>query len=116
MNLSTEIAGNITIVSIEGDIDASNSNELTDYLLATHDDGWKTLIINFEAVPFMSSVGLRVLLDVYKKGETSGSTVSVATPGRGVMRVLNTSGFSTFLPCFATVDEAKAAAVARRPQ
>ena len=105
MKLSNEIIGTTTIVSIEGDIDASTYYQVSSYVLTDIDDSWKTLIIDFEGVPFMSSVGLHVLVDIFKKAKRRGSEVVIAAPGRGVMRVLDTSGFSTFLTCYGSVDD-----------
>ncbi len=109
MKLSSKIVGTMTIVSIDGDIDASTYSQVSSYMFTEVDDGWKTLIIDFEGVPFMSSVGLHVLVDIYKKAKRRGSDVVIAAPGRGVMRVLDTSGFSTFLTCYGSVDDAIAA-------
>jgi anti-sigma B factor antagonist len=111
MKLSNEIIGTTTIVSIDGDIDASTYNQVSSYLLTEVSDGWKTLIIDFEGVPFMSSVGLHILVDIYKKAKRRGSDVVIAAPGRGVMRVLDTSGFSTFLTCYGSADDAKTASL-----
>jgi anti-anti-sigma factor len=106
MKLSAEAVGKTTIVSIMGDIDAFTSAEVKEYLLTTLEAGCDTLVIDFEQVPFMSSVGLRVLLSVYQMAEQTHTSVVLAAPRSGIEKVLETSGFSSFLTYYPSVDDA----------
>ncbi len=107
MKILTEIIGKSAIVSISGDIDASNSDEVKEYLLTTLEVGWDTLVIDLKNVPFISSIGLQALLSAYQAGDRADTSVVIAAPRAGIEKVINTSGFSSFLTRYTTVDDAK---------
>jgi anti-sigma B factor antagonist len=106
MKLTTEVVGKITIISIMGDIDSLTSEEVGEILLRLLEAGCDTLVIDFEHMPFMSSIGLRVLLSVYQAAELTQTPVVLAAPQSGVEQVLDTTGFSSFLTCYDSVDDA----------
>lgn len=109
MNLSTEGMGTVAVVSVIGDIDASTAREAADYLKQTLEGGWSTVIIDLSQVPFMSSAGLRFLLDTHQQSQSVGCQIVLAAPQVGVDRVLTTSGFTRILTSYATVEEALSA-------
>ena len=106
MKLTTRVTENIAIVSIEGDFDASTSAEVNECLMSTLEQGNAGLIIDLEGVPFMSSRGLRVLLEAYRAGKLSDTSVVIAAPSKGVKKVLDISGFSSFLTCYPDIEKA----------
>lgn len=106
MKLTSIVRDNIAIVSIEGDFDASTAVEVNESLMSALEQGNAGLIIDLEGVPFMSSRGLRVLLEAYRAGRLSDTSVVIAAPSKGVKKVLDISGFSSFLTCYPDIDEA----------
>ena len=112
MKLSTETQGQTVVISIEGDIDAATAPTVTDYMRETLKDGWVVAIFDLSGVEFMSSAGLRVILDAHQKGRATGSQIVLAAPRAGVYKVLKTAGFTVILACYPTVDEAKVASSA----
>lgn len=108
MKLTTEVVGNISIVSITSDIDAFTSAEAREYLLKTLEAGCDTLVIDCENMRFISSIGLRALLSVYQVAELSDTSVVLAAPQSAIEKILDTTGFSSFLTCYVSVDDALA--------
>ena len=106
MNLTTELKGKTAVVSIIGDLDASTASEAADYLRLTLEEGYPVVIIDLGQVPFMSSAGLRFLLDTHQQSKVAGSQIVLAAAQIGVERVLTTSGFTRILTSYPTVDEA----------
>ena len=106
MEITTQETGTTAVVSVVGDIDAATASEVTAYVRETISGGWANIIINLGEVPFMSSAGLRFLLDAHQQSQVAGSHVIVAAAQEGVDRVLTTSGFSRILTTYPTVEEA----------
>jgi anti-anti-sigma factor len=106
MEIKTEEFGTTAVVSLVGDIDALTAPEATDYVKGTIADGWAVIIIDLGQVPFMSSAGLRFLLDAHQQSQAANSQIIVAAAQHGVERVLTTSGFSRILTTYPTVEDA----------
>jgi len=106
MNLTTTIHDQAAVVSVNGDVDAATAGALTAYLLKTLEKAWLTVIVDLSRVGFMSSAGLRVLLDAHQQSKSSGKKILLAAPQAGVKKVLDTSGFTRIIPCYDSVAEA----------
>lgn len=106
MEITTEDRGTTAVVSLVGDIDALTAPEATAYLTTTILEGWKVIVIDLSQVPFMSSAGLRFLLDAHQRSQAANSQIILAAAQDGVQRVLTTSGFSRILTIYPTVEEA----------
>jgi anti-anti-sigma factor len=63
------------------------------------------LAIDLSGVSFLSSAGLRVLLNVVKGLGLSGSRFALLQPPALVQDVLNLSGFAMLFPVVQTVDQ-----------
>ena len=106
MKLSTEVKGQTAVISINGDLDAATAPEATGYLKSALEEEWTTIVIDLGEVPFMSSAGLRFILNAHQQGKTAGIQIVLAAPRAGVEKVLSTSGFTRIVTTFDTVDEA----------
>ena len=95
-----------TVVSIAGQVDGKNSEEL----LATFDEllgsGKTRLIGDFQELIYMSSAGLRVLLGTTKKALGKQGCFYLANVQDDVLRVLEIAGFTKFLKVFPSIDKA----------
>lgn len=109
MQLSTDVIDQTAVITIVGDLDAATAPEATDYLSGSFESGWTNIIIDLGQVPFMSSAGLRFILDAHQRGKKADVQVSLAGPNPGVEKVLANSGFTRILSCYASVEEALAA-------
>jgi anti-anti-sigma factor len=106
MQLSTEIIGQTAVITIVGDLDAATAPEATEYVSSSFESGWMNIIIDLGQVLFMSSAGLRFILDAHQRGKKADVQVSIAAPNAGVEKVLTNSGFTRILSCYASVEEA----------
>jgi anti-sigma B factor antagonist len=85
-------------VMLEGELDAKTSPPTTEALLdVLREGGSQRLVLDFAGVSFMSSPGLRMLLEVYKRGKAGGITLEVVNPQPGVAKVMRLAGFDTLL-------------------
>ena len=79
-------------VSLIGELDSMNTPELEEKLIKEI-DGVKELIFDLEKLEYISSAGLRVLLQMQKTMKTQGSMV-IRNTNEDVMDIFKVTGFS----------------------
>lgn len=94
------------VVTLDGRIDANSAKELEQQCLAWIDGGEKKLILDFSAVNFISSAGLRVILLIAKKLEPVQGKVKLCGLNVTLKDVFEISGFSKLFEIVPTVAEA----------
>src|SRR5258706_7913445 len=111
MVLSERLADRALILAPAGRIDMTTSDQFRERLLPLVDDcvkkGW-AVILDFSAVEYISSAGLRVLMLAAKQARASGQTVAVAALQPVVLEIFQISRFDKMLPCYPGVSEALA--------
>lgn len=97
MDVSTRTERDITIIAFAGNLDSNTSpvaQQAIDGVLA---GGAKKLVVDFSALDYISSAGLRVLLGAAKKLQGSGSGLRLFGLNETVREVFEISGFSKIL-------------------
>ena len=72
------------------------------------DAGTSRILIDFEALEYISSAGLRVLLATAKKLKSAGGDLKICSLNDTVQEVFDISGFSSILTVSANPEEALA--------
>ena len=110
MEITTRTQRDVTIVAFAGQLDSKTSpqaQEAVDGILAS---GGRKLLVDFSALDYISSAGLRVLLGTAKRlsgtGGSGGSGLRLFGLNETVREVFQISGFSTILAVFATEADA----------
>lgn len=98
--------GEVCVVAITGSIDALTADQLVDALGAQLRDGKTRIVADFAAVEYTSSAGLRVLLTTLKDARQRGGDLRLASIRPNVKQVLELSGFTSIIKCFADVPAA----------
>jgi anti-sigma B factor antagonist len=98
----------VTVVSVAGSIDALTADGLVTALLDELTAGRTRLVAHFAAVEYTSSAGLRVLLTTLKEARQKGGDLRLAEIRPNVKQVLELSGFTSILKCYADVPSAVA--------
>lgn len=106
MKLSRETDNDISVVALDGEIDTGCSEEVKGYLLRALQEGGDSIIIDLSRVPYMSSVGLQILLDVYQTSKLEEVDLILASPKPRLMKILEISGYSSFLTIYDSAEEA----------
>lgn len=95
MEILKSIDGNSIYVKPSGRIDVNTAAEFGTTINDAIDD-IKDLVIDFSEIVYISSIGLRVLLELQKRMNTQGSmTLKNVTPD--VMEVFTMTGFDNIL-------------------
>ena len=98
----------VTVVALNGSIDAASAREITEHLTSQINSGNVRLVLDLAQVAFMSSAGLRTILTAIKECRQHGGDLRVAAARGEVERTLNLSGFTSILSLFPTAAEALA--------
>lgn len=107
MNIKETKSDNAMVLIIEGRIDSGTSAVLEKKLIAMIEtDGVKDIAMDFSAMDYISSAGLRVLLMAAKKAGKLGGKVVLAGLSANVKEVFDISGFSNIFSIYASQDEA----------
>ena len=83
-------------ILLEGRLDTTTAPELEEEL-KTALDGVTELTMDFEKLEYISSAGLRVLLNAQKKANATGGTMTLTHVNDEIMDVFDMTGFISFL-------------------
>lgn len=106
MQIRLREQGDITVVNIEGKLDTNTATTAESEIDAVLNGGATQVIVNFEKLDYISSVGLRLLLATAKRLKKSGGTLRVCGLNATVQEVFDISGFTSILSVVATEAEA----------
>ena len=95
MTIHTAIEGTKLTVSLEGRLDAQAAPQFEN-VLKENLRGMTDLELDFSALLYIASAGLRVLLSAMKIMQKQG-TMAVCNPNETVMEVLEITGFADML-------------------
>ena len=95
MNINIERENGKVLMKIEGRLDTTTAPEL-EKAINDEGDALKSLVLDFEAVDYISSAGLRVLLTAQKKMNAQGH-MELRGVSEAVMDIFEMTGFADIL-------------------
>lgn len=103
----------VTVLRVEGDIDAATYKTLQDKASEIIDGGAKHVLLDLGGVEYMGSAGFRALHAISNKlggddsaGLAKSAHLKLLNPSEAVARVIKTLGFDVYLDIFQDRDEA----------
>lgn len=99
----------VRIVSLEGRIDAATTPQLANRIRETIAGGGRKLLLDFSAVSFLSSSGLRTLLILARELKAQNGEIHLCALSPQVAQVFDLTGFDRLFPIHQTREEALAA-------
>jgi anti-anti-sigma factor len=106
MNITHAENGPATIVTLNGNLDTATSGETQNYLDGLISDGVTRMVVDFTAVGFVSSAGLRVLLTVAKSLNATDGGLRIYGLNATVTQVFELTGFDNILNVTRSEEEA----------
>jgi anti-anti-sigma factor len=106
MNITTRTQNDVTLVALAGNLDSNTSPQAHQALDGILAGGGKKMVVDFTALDYISSAGLRVLLGTAKQLRGAGGALHLFGLNETVQEVFDISGFSTILAVFATEADA----------
>lgn len=106
ININVSEHNKITIIEASGRIDSMNANQLGDALGNEIAEGNLYLVLDLNAVDYMSSAGLREMVSTLKKAKRASGDLRIAQPSDRVREVLEMAGLDTIFKIYATQADA----------
>lgn len=106
MDITTRTQDGVTLVAFAGNLDSNTSPQAQQALDGILAGGGRKIAVDFTALDYISSAGLRVLLGTAKRLSGTGSALRLFGLNETVQEVFDISGFSTILAVFGSEAEA----------
>ncbi len=100
MEISSTIHRRVVVITVSGRIDTATSSEFEEALEDVIEKGQKNLVMDFAAVDFLSSSGLRVLVTIRKKLRQAGGDIVLATPSERAADSFEIAGLDKLFPSY----------------
>ena len=97
LKIKKKTSGNETIIMLEGRLDANWAGHLDDYLNGLVRDGSHRLLVDMAGVGYLSSAGIRTLINQYKKIKKIGGLFVLENLSQPVSDVLQMVGMYNIL-------------------
>jgi anti-anti-sigma factor len=95
--ITESIDNGICKLMARGRVDSNSADSLLDKLEGVLEKGQKTIILNMSQVVYLSSIGIRVILKVYKQAVELGGTFNIERPSEVVKNVLGMAALKEML-------------------
>ena len=106
MDIRDKQINDVTVVTIEGSIDAFTAAQLSEHIHELISRDQIKLVADFNGVDYTSSAGLRVLFEAFKEARSKGGDLALVGLQPGVERVLTISGFIRIFKIFPDLSSA----------
>jgi len=101
-----------TVIQVTGDVDVYSAPKLRAQIVDLIDEGRSQLVVDMEAVTFIDSTGLGVLVGTLKRLRASSGELRLVATGDHVLRLLRITGLHRILGAYPSAEEAAAGGAA----
>ena len=108
LSIETDNRQSVSVMKVKGRVDSDTAPELDDALTRLLQDNKNKIVLNLQAVDYMSSAGLRAMVKAYQSANKSGGDVRLAAVSEPIEVILRTVGMMQMLKMYATDQEAMA--------
>jgi anti-anti-sigma factor len=106
MKIQSEQHQQTLVISLAGSLDALTAGQAQATIGTQLNGGRQQVVLDLSRVDFMSSSGIRMLLEMLKRSRGVGGDLCLAAAQPGVQRTLEISGLARVLKIYPSVDEA----------
>ncbi len=106
LQIRAESRTEVTIAFASGRIDGANASEALSALESIIDGDVPVLLLDFENLTYISSAGLRVLLQMARQLQQRSAVFGVCSLSQGVGEVIRVSGFDAFITVYSDLPAA----------
>jgi anti-anti-sigma factor len=100
--------GPVTTISVDGDIDSYTFPELVKQVEEVINRGYANLVLDLEAVSYISSAGLIALQTIQGQATNQGGRAVLSGVNKRVGRILDVAGFTPWFNIYPHISEAVA--------
>ncbi len=102
LSLSTSELAGTTVVTVGGEIDVYTAPRLRDRLTELVDGGAHRLVVDLEAVDFLDSTGLGVLVGGLKKVRAHDGSLSLVCTNERLLKIFRITGLAKVFDIYPT--------------
>jgi len=106
INLREPDAAKIKIITVEGELEMFTSIKLKKYLDNIIDAGMNKVILDFEAMTYVNSLGLGILTEILKKTKKEGGALALINLSDEVRKIFEITKLVKFFKIFETEKDA----------
>ena len=106
MEFSVDQSGDVRRIVLAGRLDADGVAKIESEFLEAANVG-PNVIVDMTDVPFVASLGIRMLVSASKEQEHLGGKMVLAGVDEMTQTILHTTGINVLIPWFATLEEAQ---------
>ena len=100
--------GDWAVVTVLGDVDLATAPALRHEVLALLGDGHRQIALDLTPTDFVDSIGLGIVVAIWKRVRVQGGTFAVVCPEPRLKRVFQVVDLDTVLPLHTSVEEVTA--------
>lgn len=100
--------GRWTVVAVRGEVDVATVPRLREQLIELVSRGENHLVLDLDAVDFLDSTGLGVLIGALKRVRTADGDLSLVCTHARILKVLEITGLTRVFTVHSTVEAAVA--------
>ncbi|MCW2884583.1 MAG: anti-sigma factor antagonist [Streptosporangiaceae bacterium] len=104
--LDHRLNGDLTIVTVKGEIDVFTSPKLRETLLELVESGALHLVFDLGEVDLLDSTGLGVLIGIYNRLRSRGGSMTLAGANDRVHRVFHVTQLTKIFVLYGSLEEA----------
>ena len=108
MEIKDEKRGDVKIIGLRGRLDTESSPGVSKRMMNLIDQGERRLVFDFSELTYISSSGLRVLIEVARNLQKTNGTLTLAALSDHVREVIKLVGFTSIFSIYPTCEEAVA--------
>ena len=102
MEIETSEHGSVAVIEVKGRVDSLTAQQFGDALTTSFGGGFRHVVLDLQQVDYMSSAGLRELVNAYKRANKNAGDLRLVQPSERVQEILEIAGLDTVFQIFAT--------------
>lgn len=106
MEIFNKISDNSLIITPSGRLDSNTSPDLEKFLTENTDGDFSKIIIDMVKLDYISSAGLRVILNISKLQKSKGESLILCSMQDHIREIFDISGFDLFVDIKKNLPEA----------
>jgi len=107
LDIRSERADNICVLTLEGEVDVYTAPRLKEALVRHLESGCSYVLVNLEGVGFIDSSGLGVLVGGLRRAKEKGGSIRLVCTRDSILKIFRITGLDKVFPIFADPVEAR---------
>jgi len=105
-DVKTEHSGATCTLALTGEVDVYTSPRLKQELIDLIEAGCVDIVVDLDALSFIDSSGLGVLVSGLRRAKEHGGTLRLVCTNDSILKIFRITGLDKVFPLFTTVEEA----------